>query len=101
MAKKTQFTPAADPLENAISASGTAPTKNTRGRKGTTNTTDTKKVNPDDYRFNARFTREQGLYLEEKKWQTRKSITELLQELVIADMKKHPEIIKGIDELNR
>lgn len=51
-------------------------------------------------RFSARFNEKEWLYLEEKHWQTRKTYTELIRELVQADMEAHPEIVACIDELN-
>lgn len=94
-ANKTTTTPAVDPLR-------------AKATKGTTNTPDTKatKDAKEEYRFNARFTPEQWHFLEEKKWQEsaknhkQTSITAILQNYVEADMKKHPEILKTIDELN-
>ena len=51
-------------------------------------------------RFTARFTSQEWKYLQEKHWQTRTSVTDIIRDLVKADMKKHPEIVKEIDELN-
>ena len=85
-----------DPLR----AKATQNTSDTKGAKGTPDTDRT------EYRFNARFTPEQWHFLEEKKWQEsaknhkQTSITAILQQYVEADMKKHPEILKSIDELN-
>lgn len=70
--------------------------KNTKGRPATTDI----EAKGDDYRFNARFTALQGKYIQEKAWQTRKSITATLQNIIEEDMEKHPEIVKAIDELN-
>ena len=71
--------------------------KNTKGRPTTTEST----PQPDDYRFNARFTALQGKYLQEKAFVTRtRSITAVLQKIVEEDMQRHPEIVKTIDELN-
>lgn len=96
MPKKKDFTasktttPAVDPLR----AKATKSTMNTLDTKGTKDTDRT------EYRFNARFTPDEWHYLEELKWQTRRSITAILQDYVEADMKTHPEIVKTIDELN-
>lgn len=62
-----------------------------------------KKAKPDtpQNRFTARFSDEEWNYIQEKHWQTRTSITDMLREYVREDMKKHPEFIKGIDELNK
>lgn len=51
-------------------------------------------------RFTARFSKEEWAYLTEYHWQKRISITDIIRGLVQADMKKHPEILEGIDELN-
>lgn len=51
-------------------------------------------------RFTARFDELEWAYLSEKHWQERRSITDIIRELVQEDMKKHPEILAGIDELN-
>lgn len=42
-----------------------------------------------------------GLYLSEKKWITKKSISQIVQELIEKDMIEHPEIVESIDELNK
>lgn len=65
--------------------------------KDAPDTTDTK----EEYRFSARFTPDQWAFITEKKWRTRSSITKILQDYVVEDMKKHPEIMDGVDELNR
>lgn len=51
-------------------------------------------------KFTARFSKEEWAYLTEYHWQKRISITDIIRGLVQADMKKHPEILEGIDELN-
>lgn len=71
-------------------------TTDTSRTKDAKDTTDTK----DEYRFNARFTAQQWKFMQEKKWITRKTMTQLLQDYVNEDMEKHPEIVAGIDELN-
>lgn len=55
---------------------------------------------PDEYRFTARMPGICGVYLNEKAYKDRSTITAEIQKLVEADMKKHPEIIAGLDELN-
>lgn len=52
-------------------------------------------------RFTARFTHDEWAYLQEKHWQTRTSITDIIRDLVKKDMEDHPEIVKDIDELNK
>ena len=82
-----------------IGAANTTNTNDTQSIKGRPATTDTE-AKADDYRFNARFTALQGKYIQEKAWQTRKSITATLQNIIEEDMEKHPDIVKAIDELN-
>lgn len=94
MARKTDFT---KNDKKAVDVTRVIATSSTRDTKNTKDTTDTK----EEYRFNARFTPLQWQYLTEKKWTTRQSITQILQDYVEADMKKHPEIVESIDELNR
>lgn len=93
MARKTDFT---KKDKNTIDVARVIATSNTRNVNDTKDATDEK----EEYRFSARFTPTQWKYLTEKKWTTRKSITQILQDYVEEDIKKHPEIIKGIDELN-
>lgn len=88
--KKTDFT---TKKKNTVDVTRAIATSNTRSTK------DAEDIK-EEFRFSARFTPDQWKYLQEKKWTSRKSITAILQEYVEADMKKHPEIIKTIDELN-
>lgn len=62
----------------------------------------TPKVNPDtpECRFTARFNEKEWEYLTEYHWQKRIAITDILRRLVQEDMKKHPEIMETVDELN-
>ena len=93
MANKKDFTSKkVDPVRAAVTQGAT----NTPDTKDTSSTSDT----PTEYRFSARFTPAQWSFIQEMKWQTRRSITAILQDYVEEDMKKHPEIIKKIDELN-
>ena len=91
MARKKDFT-----KNETLDTLRTIATSDTTDTSRTHDTQDT----PTEYRFNMRFTAEQGRYLTEKKWKTRKSITAIIQELVNEDMAKHPEILETIDELN-
>lgn len=91
--KKTDFT---TKKKNTVDVTRAIATSNARSTKDTKDAEGTK----EEFRFSARFTPNQWKYLQEKKWTSRKSITAILQEYVEADMKKHPEIIKTIDELN-
>lgn len=58
----------------------------------------TKKEVPQN-RFTARFNDKEWAYLQEKHWQDRRPITDILREYVQADMKKHPEVLANADEL--
>lgn len=74
----------------------------TKDTQNTNDTSDTKSVSDtkEEFRFSARFTPAQWAFLQETKWRTRRSITAILQDYVEADMKKNPEIMNSIDELN-
>jgi len=93
MAKKTDFTKNTKKDFDVTRAIATSNTLDTKDTKDTENT-------KEEFRFSARFTPDQWKYLQELKWTTRKSITAILQDYVLEDMKKHPEILKNIDELN-
>ncbi len=82
-----------------VKKDGTIDPIRARATKGASDTKDTKDAK-EEKRFPARFTPAQWAYLQELKWQTRRSITEILQAYVEEDMKTHPEIIASIDELN-
>ena len=51
-------------------------------------------------RFTARFNDTEWKYLQEKHWTDRISVTDIIRQYVQEDMKKNPEILKKIDELN-
>lgn len=97
MAKKKDFTQndkaAGIDLIRTVASKKASDTKDTANIK---DVSDTK----EEYRFSARFTPTQWKFITEKKWQTRKSITQILQDYVNEDIKKHPELLEGIDELN-
>lgn len=96
MAKKKDFTQndkADFDMVRTIASAKASDTKDTANIK---DASDTK----EEYRFSARFTPTQWKFITEKKWQTRKSITQILQDYVNEDIKKHPELLEGIDELN-
>ena len=90
MTKKTDFT---KNKKQTVDVTRAIATSNARDIK---DATDTK----EEYRFSARFTPAQWKYIQELKWTSRKSVTAILQDYVEADMKKHPEIVAKIDELN-
>jgi hypothetical protein len=98
MAKKvTNFTAqdaeSVDTVE-ALRADTVPAEQKSTGKKAT----DKEKI---ENRFSARFNDREWEYLTEKHWQTRTTITDIIRELVQADMKKHPEILASIDELNK
>lgn len=96
MARKTDFTKKDKEEIDVTRTIATSKTRNTSNTADTLDTMDTKK----EYRFNAKFTPEEWEFLQEKKWLSRCTITQLLQDYVREDMKKHPEIVASIDELN-
>ena len=96
MARKTDFTKKDKEGIDVTRTIATSKTRNTSNTTDTTDTTDTKT----EYRFNAKFTAEEWKFLQEKKWLTRSTITQVLQDYVREDMKAHPEIVASIDELN-
>lgn len=61
---------------------------------------DPTKPAPKEYRFTARMPGEYGVYLNEKAYQQRTTVTAIIQQLIKADMEAHPEIMEGLDELN-
>lgn len=103
---KTDFTAKETTFNSFIGSKNTENATNTNNTENTTNTKrhynrlDPRKDAPEEYRFTARMPGLYGLYLNEKAWRTRSSITAVLQELVKADMEKHPEILEALDELN-
>ena len=96
MTRKTDFTKKDKEGIDVTRTIATSKTRNTSNTTDTTDTTDTKT----EYRFNAKFTPEEWKFLQEKKWLTRSTITQVLQDYVREDMKAHPEIVASIDELN-
>ena len=61
---------------------------------------DVRKPAPKEYRFTARMPGEYGVYLNEKAYRERTTVTAIIQQLIKADMEAHPEIMDGLDELN-
>lgn len=61
---------------------------------------DVRKPAPKEYRFTARMPGEYGVYLNEKAYRERTTVTAIIQQLIKADMEAHPEIMEGLDELN-
>ena len=95
--KKTDFTkkaPKAEAidLKTDIIAKESAPTATSKPT--------VKKVESLNNRYTARFNDTEWAYLQEKHWQTRTSMTDIIRDLVKADMKKNPDIVAQIDELN-
>lgn len=56
---------------------------------------------PKIYRFNAKMPFEYGQYLNELAWQKRKTITDVLNDIIREHMEAHPEIVDAIDILNK
>lgn len=96
MAKKTDFTKKDKEGVDVLRAIATS---NTRNTTNTSNTNDAKEQKS-EYRYNAKFTPLEWKFLQEKKWTTRRNIAQILEDYVQEDMKKHPEIVASIDELN-
>ena len=95
--KKTDFTkkaPKAEAidLKSDIIAKEPAPTATPK--------TTTKKSEELNNRYTARFNDAEWAYLQEKHWQTRTTMTDIIRDLVKADMKKNPQYIADVDELN-
>ena len=99
--KKTDFAARQKGVIDPMRAKATSDTRDTKDAKNISDTPDTSDTERTEYRFSARFTPEQWAYLRELKWQTRRTLTAILQDYVDADMKKHPEIIAKIDDLNK
>lgn len=59
------------------------------------------------YRFSLKMPAKCKLYLQERVWRKSledhkaTSITDYISALVLADMEKHPEVMEGLDELNK
>lgn len=69
-------------------------------KKRAYNRLDPTKPAPKEYRFTARMPGEYGVYLNEKAYRERTTVTAIIQQLIRADMEAHPEIMEGLDELN-
>ena len=103
MAKKKDFTAADRSKYSGII--GGIDTTDTTNTETTTNTRhynrlDPRKEAPKEYRFTARMPGEYGRFLNELAYQRRSTITAELQRLVAEEMKKRPEILASLDELN-
>lgn len=94
--EETRYNPiAAKNTENTTNTTNTNDTKNTAKRKY--ERLDPRNEAPEEYRFTARMPGDYGRYLVEKAYQNRTSVTKTLQSLIEEDMKKHPEILKGLE----
>lgn len=97
MAKvKKDFTAADKSKYSAIGAIDTENATDTRHY----NRLDPRQEAPKEYRFTARMPGEYGRFLNELAYQRRSTITAEIQRLVEEEMKKHPEILENLDELN-
>lgn len=56
---------------------------------------------PKWYHFNMKLPEECRAYLQEMAWRNRTTITQYLQDMVMADMAAHPDWRDGLDELNK
>lgn len=106
MAKK-DFTKAdRNKYSGIIGAASTEDTTNTEKTENTENTKrhykrlDPREEAPKEYRFTARMPGDYGRFLNELAYQRRSTITAELQRLVGEEMKRHPEIMDSLDELN-
>lgn len=107
MAKAKKDFTAADKSKYSgiIGGIDTTNTSDTENTETTTNTRqynrlDPRKEAPKEYRFTARMPGEYGRFLNELAYQRRSTITAELQRLVAEEMKRHPEILASLDELN-
>lgn len=87
--------------ENISNTENVEKTTNTKRKKYTR--LDVTKPAPKEYRFTARMPGEFGVYLNQKAWREHSTITQVIQDLVAADMatEEGQEILAEIDELNQ
>ena len=84
--------------ENTENTTNTTNTENTETRHY--NRLDPRKEAPAEYRFTVRMPGEYGRFMNELAYQRRSTITAEFQRLVAEEMKKRPEILASLDELN-
>jgi len=84
--------------ENTENTTNTTNTENTETRHY--NRLDPRKEAPAEYRFTVRMPGEYGRFMNELAYQRRSTITAEFQRLVSEEMKKRPEILASLDELN-
>lgn len=84
--------------ENTENTTSTTNTENTGTRHY--NRLDPRKEAPAEYRFTVRMPGEFGRFMNELAYQRRSTITAEFQRLVEEEMKKRPEIMASLDELN-
>lgn len=103
MTKKKDFTAADKSKYSAIGAADTMNTTNTDDTTGirSYNRIDPRKPAPEEYRFTARMPGEYGRFIAELAYQRRSTITAEIQRLVAEEMKRRPEILASLDELNQ
>lgn len=82
----------------AENTENTTNTENTETRHY--NRLDPRKEAPAEYRFTVRMPGEYGRFMNELAYQRRSTITAEFQRLVAEEMKKRPEILASLDELN-
>ena len=88
-------------IQNAENAENVKNAKNVKN-EGTRhyNRLDPRKEAPAEYRFTVRMPGEYGRFKNELAYQRRSTITAEFQRLVSEEMKKRPEILASLDELN-
>lgn len=99
MAKKTDYTAKDAQSVNIDIVGGITEATAAAAPKKTVKKNDSKKEIPQN-RFTARFNDLEWKYLQEKHWTDRIAVTDILRKYVQEDMKKNPDILKRIDDLN-
>lgn len=56
---------------------------------------------PSEYKFTARMPGEYAKFINELAYQNRTSVTAEIQRLIAEEMKRRPDILEGLDELNK
>lgn len=109
-------------VSNTKATKKTTNTKNTKTTTKTATTTNTKLTKqeanakkgkrpytrldpreeaPEEYRFTVRMPGEYGRFMNELAYQDRTTITAEFERLVAEEMKRRPDVIKSLDELNK
>lgn len=64
------------------------------------NRLDPRQPRKEEYRYTIRVNGDQGRFINELAYRDRTSINAEIQRLIAAEMKKRPDILEGLDELN-